>query len=92
MNTLKIAGVMLMLCMSSAAYSQQSTQQSGKAAANSGTQSGKETQPGQAGKTIDAPAAQGATSNQPGTLMDKRANALSPNGASSSAGTGAVKQ
>jgi hypothetical protein len=88
MNTLKLAGVALALCVSSAAYSQQS----GKAPANSGTPSGKEAQPGQAGKTMEAPAAQGSTGNQPGTLMDKRANALAPNGASSPAGTGAVKQ
>lgn len=87
MNTLKMAGVVLLLCVSSAAYAQQT----GNAPANSGAQS-KETQPGQAGHTIDAPAAQGAPNNSPGTLMDKRANALSPSGASSPPRTGAVKQ
>ncbi|RKT13876.1 hypothetical protein B0G69_7086 [Paraburkholderia sp. RAU2J] len=87
MDTLKVACAALVLCMSSAAYAQQA----GKAPANSGAQT-KETQPGQAGQAIDAPAAQGTPNNSPGTLMDKRANALSPNGASSSARTGTVKQ
>jgi hypothetical protein len=87
MDTLKVAGIVLVLCVSSAAYAQQT----GNAPAKSGAQT-KETQPGQAGKTIDTPAAQGATNNAPGTLMDKRANALSPNGASSPARTGEVKQ
>ncbi|CAB3697129.1 hypothetical protein [Paraburkholderia rhynchosiae] len=87
MNTLKVAGVALVLCMSSAACAQQS----GNAPANSGAQTGKEVQPGQAGRTVDEPAALGAPGNKPGSLMDKRANALSPEGASSPR-TGEVKQ
>lgn len=88
MNNLKIAGVALMLCISSAAYAQQNS----NAPVNSGAQSAQEAQPGRAGQTIDTPAAQGATGNQPDTLMDKRANALAPKGASSPGRTGAVKQ
>jgi hypothetical protein len=34
----------------------------------------------------------GAPGNKPGTLMDKRANALSPQGASGPGRTGEVKQ
>ena len=88
MNTLKVAGVALVLCVSSTVYAQQS----GNALANSNTQSGTQPQPGQAGRTVEEPAAIGAPGNKPGTLMDKRANALSPKGASGSDRTGEVKQ
>ncbi|AXF14111.1 hypothetical protein PQQ88_02615 [Paraburkholderia caledonica] len=88
MNRVKVAGVALVLCVSSTVYAQQS----GNAPANSGTQSGTQAQPGQAGRTVDEPAAMGAPGNKPGTLMDKRANALSPQGASGPGRTGEVKQ
>jgi len=88
MNMVKVAGIALALCVSSAVYAQQS----GNAPANSGAQTGKEAQPGQAGRTVDEPAALGAPGNKPGSLMDKRANALSPQGASAPARTGEVKQ
>ncbi|WP_027775286.1 hypothetical protein [Paraburkholderia caledonica] len=88
MNRVKVAGVALVLCGSSTVYAQQS----GNAPANSGTQSGTQAQPGQAGRTVDEPAAMGAPGNKPGTLMDKRANALSPQGASGPGRTGEVKQ
>lgn len=88
MRTFKVAGIALIACMSSVAYSQQS----GNAPANSGTQSGKQVQPGQAGQAVDKPADIGAPGNKPGTLMDKRANAMSPEGASAPPRTGEVKQ
>jgi hypothetical protein len=92
MNTLKFAGIALVLCMSGAAYSQQSGNAPANSGAQTGAQTGMQAQPGQAGRTVDQPAALGAPANKPGTLMDKRANALSPNGASSPTRTGEVKQ
>ena len=78
MRALKVAGIALVLGMTSVAYSQQS----GNAPANSGTQTGKQVQPGQAGQAANKPAELGAPGNKPGSLMDKRANAMSPEGAS----------
>jgi len=88
MNTLNVTGVALLLCVSGTAYAQQS----GNAPANSGTQSGTQGQPGKAESTGGEPAALGGPGNKPGTLMDKRANALSPQGASGPGRTGEVKQ
>ncbi|WP_025601056.1 hypothetical protein [Burkholderia sp. WSM2230] len=88
MRALKVAGTALVLCMTSVAYSQQS----GNAPANSGTQNGPQVQPGSAGQTVDKPAGLGTPGNKPGSLMDKRANALSPEGASGASRTGEVKQ
>jgi hypothetical protein len=88
MNIVKTTGIVLALAVSSAAF----PQQSGNAPENGGAQTGTQTQPGQAGQNMNAPAAQGTPGNQSGSLMDKRANALSPNSASSPARTGEIKQ
>ncbi|MFM0751989.1 hypothetical protein [Paraburkholderia strydomiana] len=92
MSMLKVAGVALVLCVSSTVYAQQSGNAPANSGTQSGTQSGTPAQPGQAGHTVDEPAAMGAPGNKPGTLMDKRANALSPQGASGTGRTGEVKQ
>lgn len=88
MRALKVAGVACIVCVTSVAYSQQS----GNAPANSGTQSGQQVQPGPAGQAVDKPAGLGTPGNKPGSLMEKRANALSPEGASGPSRTGEVKQ
>ncbi|HYS67482.1 MAG TPA: hypothetical protein VEN30_27220 [Paraburkholderia sp.] len=49
-------------------------------------------QPGEAGHQMQNEAAKGVHGNASGTLMDKRAKAMSPEGASAPGETGQVKQ
>jgi hypothetical protein len=49
-------------------------------------------QPGRSGQRINEPAAQGSQGNKADTLMDKRAKAMSPQGASTPGKTGEVRQ
>jgi hypothetical protein len=67
---------------------QQTPERSGAPSGNAATSE----HPGQSGKRMDDKAAQGSQGNQPDTLMDKRAKAMSPDGASSPGQTGKVSQ
>jgi hypothetical protein len=85
MNMIRIASGAIAIAASVCAFAQGGTDKST-------TQAQPREEPGKAGQQMQEEAGKGVHGNASGTLMDKRAKAMSPEGASASSETAPIKQ